>query len=141
MDLNKLPLFAMATKRMGWLAKRQEVLSQNVANADTPSFVPHDLKAQDFRAMVKAAGGGSRGVQPVALARTEPGHLAPRIDPGRVRDQKDREDYEIAPSGNAVILEEQLMKVSETQTDYRMATSLYHKHLNMIKEALGRRGG
>ena len=64
MDLNKLPLFAMATKRMGWLAKRQEVLSQNVANADTPNFVPHDLKAQDFRAMVKAAGGGAQGVQP-----------------------------------------------------------------------------
>jgi flagellar basal-body rod protein FlgB len=140
MDLNKMPLFAMATKRMGWLARRQEVLSQNVANADTPNFVPHDLKAQKFRSLLKAAGGGD-GVAPVTLARTEPGHIAPRQDPGKFRDAKDREDYETAPSGNAVVLEEQLMKVSETQTDYRMATSLYHKHISMIKDALGRRGG
>jgi flagellar basal-body rod protein FlgB len=116
------------------------VLSQNVANADTPSYVPHDLKAQNFRSMLKAAGGGD-GAPQVTMARTEPGHIAPRRDPGKFRDQKDREDYETAPSGNAVILEEQLMKVSETQTDFRMATSLYHKHISMIKDALGRRGG
>jgi flagellar basal-body rod protein FlgB len=140
MDLNKLPLFAMATKRIGWLARRQEVLSQNVANADTPSYVPHDLKAQKFRSMLKAAGAGD-GAGHVTLARTEPGHIGPRRDPGKVQEAKDREDYEIAPSGNAVILEEQLMKVSETQTDYRLATSLYHKHISMIKDALGRRGG
>ena len=140
MDLNKLPLFALATKRMGWLAKRQEVLSQNVANADTPDYVPFDLKPQNFRSMLKAAGAGD-GVPQVTLARTEPGHIAPRRDPGNYRDQKDRQDYETAPSGNAVILEEQLMKVSETQTDYRMATTLYQRHLQMLKDALDRRGG
>lgn len=140
MDLNKLPLFAMATKRMGWLARRQEVLSQNVANADTPNFVPHDLKAQNFRSMLKAS--GADGAKAVTLAQTDPGHIAPRQDPGsKFHDAKDREDYETAPSGNAVVLEEQMMKVSETQTDYRMATSLYHKHISMIKDALGRRGG
>jgi flagellar basal-body rod protein FlgB len=140
MDLNKLPLFAMATKRMAWLSKRQEVLSQNVANADTPDYVPHDLKPQSFRAMLKAAG-ASEGIPPVTLARTEAGHLMPRRDAGDNRDHKDRQDYETAPSGNAVILEEQLMKVSETQTDYRMATTLYQKHLSMLKDAIGRRGG
>ena len=36
MDLNKLPIFAMVTQRMAWWAKRQEVLAQNIANADTP---------------------------------------------------------------------------------------------------------
>ena len=139
MDLNKLPLFAMATKRMGWLARRQEILSQNVANADTPNYVPYDLKPQTFRSLLRGTGAGD--LPPVTLARTEPGHIAPRRDPGRFRDQKDREDYETAPSGNAVILEEQLQKVSETQTDYRLATSLYQKHLSMLKDAIGRRGG
>ena len=137
MDLSKLPLFAMASKRMAWLAKRQEVLSQNVANADSPSYVPHDLKAQDFRAMVKK----TQTAIPVSMARTDAGHLAPRHEPAKFGDGKSKETYEIAPSGNAVVLEEQLMKVSETQTDFRMATSLYHKHIGMIKEALGRRGG
>lgn len=138
MDLSKLPLFAMASKRMAWLAKRQEVLSQNVANADLPDYVPHDLKAQNFRAMVKKT---QPEVVAVAMARTDAGHLPPRHEPAKFGDAKAKETYEIAPSGNAVVLEEQLMKVSETQTDYRMATSLYSKHIGMIKEALGRRGG
>jgi flagellar basal-body rod protein FlgB len=136
MDLSKLPLFAMASKRMAWLARRQEVLSQNVANADTPSFVPHDLKAQDFRAMLKA----TQPATHVAMARTDSGHIPARQDAAKFRDQKSKETFEEAPSGNSVVLEEQLMKVSETQTDFRMATSLYHKHIGMIKDALGRRG-
>jgi flagellar basal-body rod protein FlgB len=137
MDLAKLPLFAMASKRMAWLARRQEVLSQNVANADTPAFVPHDLKPQDFRSVLKAT-------QPtqVAMARTDSAHIPARQEAAaKFRDTAAKETFEEAPSGNAVVLEEQLMKVSETQTDFRMATSLYHKHIAMIKDALGRRGG
>jgi flagellar basal-body rod protein FlgB len=136
MDLTKLPLFAMASKRMAWLARRQEVLSQNVANADTPNFVPHDLKTQDFRAVLKA----TQPANHVAMARTDSNHIAARHEPAKFRDQKSKETFEEAPSGNSVVLEEQLMKVSETQTDFRMATSLYHKHIGMIKDALGRRG-
>jgi flagellar basal-body rod protein FlgB len=137
MDLSKLPLFAMASKRMAWLARRQEVLSQNVSNADTPSFVPHDLKAQEFRQMLKAAQPATH----VAMARTDAGHIPTRQDAAKFKDSKSKETFEEAPSGNSVVLEEQLMKVSETQTDFRMATSLYHKHISMIKDALGRRGG
>jgi flagellar basal-body rod protein FlgB len=47
---------------------RHNVLSNNLANADTPGFTPMDL---DFRSQVEAAeaaGGGS-------MARTSPGHL------------------------------------------------------------------
>ena len=137
MDLSKLPLFGMASKRMAWLARRQEVLSQNVANADTPSFVPHDLKAQSFRNLLKTAQLAGH----VAMARTDSGHIPARNDAAKFKDAKSKETFEEAPSGNSVVLEEQLMKVSETQTDFRMATSLYHKHVSMIKDALGRRGG
>jgi flagellar basal-body rod protein FlgB len=134
MDLSKLPLLAMATKRMGWLARRQEVLSQNVANADTPDYVPHDLKAQNFRSMLRAA----KPVAPVEMARTDASHIEPLRHPPKFSDGKEKDPYEVAPAGNAVVLEEQLMKVSETQTDYRMATTIYRKHINMIKDALGR---
>ena len=135
MDLTKLPLFALVTKRMGWLAQRQEVLSQNVAHADTPGYVPHDLKAQNFRAALKDA------VGPVAMARTDGAHIDSTRGGTKNREAKSKKTYEETPSGNAVVLEEQMLKVSETQTDYRMATSLYRKHIGMIKEALGRRGG
>ena len=42
---------------MAWLSQRQEVLSQNIANADTPGFRPSDLAPMDMRGTLKAAGG------------------------------------------------------------------------------------
>jgi flagellar basal-body rod protein FlgB len=137
MDLTKLPLFALATKRMGWLARRQEVLSQNVANSDSPGYQPRDLKAQDFRAVLA----GTSASTAIGMARTADGHLNGLRHAAAWRDGKMRDPFEEAPSGNAVVLEEQMMKVSETQTDYRMATTLYRRHVAMLKEALGRRGG
>jgi flagellar basal-body rod protein FlgB len=48
-----------------------------------------------------------------------------------------RDMYETAPSGNAVILEQQLIKNAETVTDYQLMTNLYRKHVSMFKMALG----
>ena len=38
MDFGKLPIFDVLARRMGWLGQRQEVLAQNIANADTPGY-------------------------------------------------------------------------------------------------------
>ena len=55
--------------------------------------------------------------------------------------QKLRKPYEVAPTGNSVVLEEQVLKVSETAGDHRLMTNLYRKHIAMFKMALGRGGG
>lgn len=133
MDLNDLPIFAMMTKRMAWLTKRQEVLAQNIANSDTPGFRPSDLMAQKFRGMLRSASGAS-----MELRQTNSGHMAHSKRSRAFREEKQKETYETSPDGNAVVLEEQLMKVSETQGNYRLATNLYRKHVRMIKAALGR---
>ena len=46
----------------------------------------------------------------------------------------------MTPSGNAVVLEEELMKVSETVMDHRITVNLYSKHINIIRMVLGRTG-
>ena len=48
MDLFQLKLFQRMSERMGWLGARHQVLAQNIANSDTPDFVPHDMKALKF---------------------------------------------------------------------------------------------
>ena len=50
-----------------------------------------------------------------------------------------RESSETTPTGNAVLLEQEMMKVAETQIQYELTTSLYKKNLGMLKTALGRR--
>ncbi len=134
MDLRNLAIFSMATRRMSWLGKRQEVLAHNIANSDTPSFRPKDLKPQDFAKFLQPR------VPRTRLATTHANHILPPRGTPEFRENKDKVTYEVAPSGNAVVIEEQLMKVTETQGDYRLVTNLYEKHLSMIRTALGRDG-
>ena len=134
MDLSKIPLFEMLTRRMSWLSQRQEVLAHNIANADTPDFAARDPAPLDFRRSLQDTG-------PVTLARTHAAHLGGGAKPQAFRAAASRSRYETTPSGNGGVLEEQLMQVAETQVDYQLVTNLYRKHVDMIKVALGRGQG
>lgn len=133
MDFNKLTLFGMVKNRLNWLTQRQEVLAQNIANSDTPKYRPSDLKPYNFGQLVR------RENMQLALKTSNSSHL-----PGakrRVTDyssEVERKPFETSPSGNSVILEEQMAKVNETQMNHRFTTQIYKKHLMMIKLALGR---
>lgn len=132
MDLNNLGLFKLMSRRMGWLTQRQEVLSQNVANANTPEYKPQDLKPFTFR---DALADDKR----MGMAMTNAAHLTgsrPTQD-GKARRQRD--PYETKPDGNAVVVEEQMLKVGQTTHDYDTVLNLYKKQITMIQTAL--RGG
>jgi flagellar basal-body rod protein FlgB len=132
MDLDKIPLLQTTKKRLAWLSQRQQVLAKNIANADTPDFRPHDLKP--FTA------GDPQAAAALDLKVTRPGHLA-GVDRGDAgfADRAQRKPFETSPAGNAVVLEEQMAKVSETQLDHKLATELYRKHLGMFRMAVGSR--
>jgi len=136
MDVTKIPFFNMLVRRMDWLAQRQDVLAQNVANADTPGYRPRDLEAMDFRALVRDAA-GTRG----QTTRTHPAHLsigAPQA--AAFSSAPQRKTYETSLSGNAVVLEEQLAKVGETKMEHELATTIYRKYLGLFQIAIGRGG-
>lgn len=127
-------LFDLLSGRAGWLAQRQAVLSENVANADTPDFQPLDLKAASFAQLI------ARRTAPLArlpLARTLPAHAAghPAAAAGFRADKT--ESFEVAPAGNGVVLPEQLQKMAETELDYQLTTNLYRRYLGMMRTALG----
>ena len=130
MDLHNIPLFAALQKRMTWLSERETVLASNVANADTPGFLAKDLKQPDFGALVKGASHGE-----LRLATTQPSHIA--VDAGGDLVPTPVTDGEAKLTGNTVSLEDQMMKVSETASDYALTTNLYRAHLGLIKTALG----
>lgn len=133
MDLGKLPLFDLLTRRMSWLGQRQDVLAQNIANANTPDYTPQDLKPMGFGETLKR-------LAPVEPELTSALHLAGTVTrrPPPFRADEQRKRYEVAPDGNSVVIEEQMMKVAETQMDYQLITNLYRKHVDMIKTAIGR---
>ena len=132
MELNKSPLLAMLTGRMSWLNTRQQVLAQNIANADKPGYIPRDLKPPTFRDLVR-----SEGVKMTPTV-TNVAHLPGSKGTERYANKEQKETYESTPDGNAVVLEEQLMKVSQTHANHQMVTNLYHRYVSMFRTAIGR---
>ena len=64
-------------------------------------------------------------------------HIA--IPPSATASFQDQEapDQESNPNGNAVSLEMEMIKVSETQAQFAAATNLYAKTMTMMKTAIG----
>lgn len=139
MDYSDLPLFKLVGQRMSWLNQRQQVLAQNIANSDTPNFRPRDLKPMSFKSMV--LGGSGTGVGSVEPTRTNEAHMGVggAVD-GKFTARPQKEVYETNLSGNSVVLEEQLLKVGETDMDYQLAANVYKKYVSMFRLALGRGG-
>lgn len=130
MDPTRGTPVALAERRLAWLEARQRVLAQNIANADTPGFQPRDLRP--FAALLAARGA------PVGVARTDPAHLAPRGAAADPRARLDRGAAERSRNGNAVALDEQAVKVADTDTAHALATGLHRRYLGLFRTALGR---
>lgn len=134
MSLGDLPLSKAMAAKMNYLDKRQQVLAQNIANADTPGYVSKDLTEVDFGSILKSI----TGMKKVTLETTKPGHLPNPNATAHTKDKKDRMVYEVAPDKNAVVLEEQMVKAAKTQMDFNLLTNLMSKHSGMYRTALGR---
>jgi len=131
MDLGKLTIFNAIKQRMQWTAMRQEVLAQNIANADTPKFHARDMKPFAFKDIVR------REAMQINMVATGPNHLAGRQRTIRdISEEETRMPYETSPDGNSVILEEQMTKLNETVISHRLTNELYSKQIGLFKIAL-----
>ena len=129
MPIADIPILAMLRERMQWHQARQQVLSENVANADTPNYQARDLAPPDFERELSAAA--------LPLARTDPGHIV-QTSGGAQFATDGAARYEIRPRGNSVTHEDEMLKVASNQMDYDAVTSLYTHSLSLIKLAIGR---
>jgi flagellar basal-body rod protein FlgB len=129
-----IALFQALGAKMDYLSERQRIISQNIANADTPGYVPKDLRPINFGAILKDANDGSS----LSLATTSAGHL-PDTTGGlpNPKSEGNKKPYEVAPAGNAVIMEEQLINSNQTVGDYNLAVGLYEKNMRLLKISLG----
>jgi len=137
MSINDLPGLSALRTRMQWHQERQRVLAENVANSDTPNFKPRDLVEPKFNpsgAGVSAT--GSMGS--LAMMQTSTSHIAPLDGGGQSFDQNRKVGFETRPAGNAVNLEDEMLKVSANQMDYAAVASLYTRSLHMLKTAIGK---
>lgn len=127
MDLTQIPIFAEMTKRLQWLTARQDVIAENVANANSPGYEAGDLKPLDFSKTL------NEQQTPLQLATSDPRHLeAPSTSTSGPTGEFERTD-----TGAPVSLEQQMMVLSQTASDFNFTTALYQKQIALIKAAIG----
>ncbi len=124
MDIADIPLFALADRKLAWIDRRQAVLAANIANVDTPHYRARDL----------APFADSLSHASLAMAATSPNHLTGTMPAGLARPASRDER---SPDGNAVVLDQQITKLADTDDAHALVSGLYRGWLGMFRTAIG----
>ena len=130
MGLSGISIFQALTDKMRWHQSRQQVLAENIANADTPGYVERDLNPLTFDDQMKS-------LATVSVSTTSPMHISASSGDGTGGFGSKTGGFEVTPSGNGVSLEDEMMKVSGNDMDYQTVTALYTRSMAILKTALG----
>jgi len=135
MGLDDIPLLSMLKSRLGYPDERQKLIAQNVANSDTPGYAPKDLTP--FQVHLAGQGGAgfasTLALEPVA---TTPGHLSAQSAAPLPFKPIGTADSETRLDGNKVVLEEEMMKMSDARANYNATISLYEKSIGLLQMAI-----
>ena len=121
-------LLARAALKPAWLAARQAVVAQNVANANTPGYEAKDVSAfTDVLARTR-----------LDMAATDGAHFAggPSATGGGTLETGPADDFEITESGNSVGIEGEMAKAGEVDRDYALTTNVVKSFHSMLMAAL-----
>ncbi|MBB4005031.1 MAG: flagellar basal body protein [Aurantimonas endophytica] len=112
--MDQVYLFGIASQRSSWLANRQTVVAENIANASTPGYTSKDLAS--FSEVLDTTG--------LQLSQSSDMHLA-SLGRRRGEDTTVSEDsWDVRHSGNSVMLEQEMLKAGEISRGYALNTSV-----------------
>ncbi|MFD1342006.1 flagellar basal body rod protein FlgB [Litorisediminicola beolgyonensis] len=109
------------------MASRQHVLSENIANADTPGYRARDVAPFED---VMRQGAPTRGMTVTRVGHIDGGHKV-----GGITTTETADGWEQSIDGNSVVLEEQIVQATETEDAYRLAADLYRKGYQLMNLA------
>ena len=128
-----LSVFQLLTSRLNMLETRQKTVAENVANANTPGYVPRDVDMASFDRVLDRY--NSPSVGKIGLATTREGHFHGNTPQAPSVTTRKTPDSEVTMDGNAVVVEEQMLRLNQVKTDFDTAMSLYQKGLSLIRLA------
>ena len=121
----KLGLTRMAQALAAHSGSRVELVALNIANADTPGFRAKDMKPF----------GQSLKDREFLLRSTRVGHIA---NESSFLGRSGMSGSGMAPNGNDVSLDQQMMKAVEARQSHEMALAVYRSTSAIIRTSLGR---
>lgn len=130
-----MPIFQLMKARLNMLGQRQKVVAENVANVSTPGFVPKDVDQKSFAHVMQGIAAQSGGAGRTQMMATSPGHIGAQHSRSASVSIISAPDSETTLDGNKVVVEEQMMKVAETRTEFETMVGLYQKSLGLLRIA------
>jgi flagellar basal-body rod protein FlgB len=116
-------IFDLAKHQASWLLARENLVAQNVANANTPGYKTADLKP--FEASLQAAS--------LQLATTSPAHLSiADSEKAPPLDESSPDKGETYLSGNNVSLEREMLKGGEINRAYSLNVAVVKAFNSML---------
>ncbi|SKB91718.1 flagellar basal body rod protein FlgB [Luteibacter sp. 22Crub2.1] len=127
-------LFGVHAQALGLWQRRAEVISSNLANADTPGFLARDL---DFKKAMTAATGATDG-HTLQMASTEAGHIGG--NPAVALDQANKLAYraETQPTmdGNTVDTQVEQSQFAANAIHYQASLSFINAQIHTMRLAI-----
>jgi flagellar basal-body rod protein FlgB len=117
--------FSAHEKALGVRSQRMELLSRNIANADTPNFKARDI---DFKQALKDTLSSS-------LQTTHGAHIQSADDSTR-NATKYRVPFNVAIDGNTVELPVEQAKFGQYAAEYQTTLSILENRISNIRKAL-----
>lgn len=125
-DLN---VFQTAQASAVHAGKRQAIIAQNVANADTPGYKARDLAPFDQLVSGMSTGSGMRASRANHLnGNSTDGLKWETVTPISAAD----------PNGNSVSIEKEMLKSVEIKRQHDRALAIYKSSLNILRTSLER---
>lgn len=128
--------------RLSWLSQKQEVISQNVANANTPGYLARTVDEPRFADILNSSTQRPvKTTQNQTMRKTNSKHMSLGSSSSNNKPNivVDKNASSSSTNGNTVVLEEQVMEMAKTQLEYSTTINLYRRHMGLIKSALGTR--
>ncbi|MBR56499.1 MAG: flagellar basal body rod protein FlgB [Myxococcales bacterium] len=115
------PLLPWLRSAMDLSYQRQGLLNTNLANADTPGYVPRDLEFNDY--LTQMLQSQSEGM---------PAGAEPTVE--------DRPGPETGFDGNQVNLDDEMMKMAANKLLYELVSQVSHRKMALIRYAIDEGG-
>lgn len=119
-------LFKLASQQAQWLSARQAAVAGNIANANTPGY-----RAVDVAPFESLLGDAS-----VRMRATSAGHFGVQASQVSFKTRDDDMSKAAMPSGNTVVVENELIKSGEVSRAFELNTAIVKAFNRMTLTAL-----
>ena len=114
MSLIDSPLIGIVSRALNLTSQRQTLVSQNIANIDTPGYHARDI---DFRQELERAAAADQEVTATPFVRQVPGLIE-------------------RPDGNNVSIDRESLLLAQNQLQFQGEIALLHSEFNRLQLAI-----